>query len=95
MDVLCLQQTKGRSPRGRKQSRLFLRKLAQRGMPEVYLPSPVVVKDLASALGVKLYHVIGVLKQMGVFTSTQQQISLHLAAKVARKYGYVVEKKCF
>jgi hypothetical protein len=95
MDVLRMEEAEGKPRKGHKQSRLFLRKLAQKEMPVVYLPSRVVVKDLARSLGAKLYHVINVLKQIGVFTSVQQQIPFHTAAKVAEKYGYVVKRRGF
>src|SRR5882762_3998322 len=61
--------------------------------PTVSLPSPVVVKDLASALGIKLYKLINLLKEMDVFTGVHQKIPFHLAAKVARRFGFIVQKQ--
>src|SRR2546422_4220293 len=61
--------------------------------PTVSLPNPVVVKDLASALGIKLYKLINLLKEMDVFTSVHQKIPFHLAAKVARRLGFIAQKQ--
>ncbi|HWX18440.1 MAG TPA: hypothetical protein VN578_00910 [Candidatus Binatia bacterium] len=78
---------------GPRQSRRFSRRYAKRDVPEVYLPSRVVVKELATALGAKLYSVISILKQMEVFSSVHQKISFFDAARVAKRYGYSAKRK--
>jgi len=72
-------------------SRKTKRKL--KSPPTVSLPNPVVVKDLASALGIKLYKLIDLLKQMDVFSSVHQKIPFHSAAKVAKRFGFVAQKQ--
>ena len=75
------------------QSRMVSKRFAKKEMPVVYLPSRVVVKDLATALGAKIYSVISVLKQMEVFTSVNQKISFYDATRVAKRYGYAAKRK--
>ena len=93
VDSLRLEKAKGHFQQGQKVGRVFLKKLEQKELPVVYLPSSVVVRDLAKAVGAKLYHVINVLKQMGAFTSVEQRIPFHTAAKVAKRYGYISKRK--
>jgi hypothetical protein len=93
IDVLRLQEGKGNVAKGQKQCRLFLRKLAEKEMPVIRLPSQVVVKELAVALRAHLYSVINALKQMGVFTSVNQKIPFYTASKVAKRYGYKVKRE--
>ncbi len=59
----------------------------------VLLPNPVVVKDLAPALGIKLYKLIALLKEMNSFTSVNQKIPFYLAGRVARRFGFIVKKQ--
>ena len=42
-------------------------------LPSVFLSNTVVVKESASALGIKLYRLIDFLKEMKVFTSVSQR----------------------
>jgi hypothetical protein len=43
IDVLRLPECKGNVAKGQKQCRLFLRKLAEKEMPVIQLPSPIIV----------------------------------------------------
>jgi hypothetical protein len=70
-------------------------KPSSEGKAVVYLPSGIIVRDLATALGAKLPKVITLLKQMKVFTSVNQKIPFYTAAKVAERYGYQARKKGF
>ena len=74
------------------QSRRRPRKLRQ---PVVYLPSQIIVRDLATALGAKIPKVIHLLKEMKVFTSVNQKMPFYTAAKVALRFGYQAKKKGF
>jgi hypothetical protein len=62
-------------------------------LPSVFLSNTVVVKELASALGIKLYRLIDFLKEMKVFTSVNQRIPFYMAAKVAKHFGFLAQKK--
>jgi hypothetical protein len=59
----------------------------------VFLDKVVVVKDLARALGIKLYTLVAVLREMKIFTSVNQKVSFHTAAKVARRFRCSAERK--
>jgi hypothetical protein len=61
--------------------------------PTVFLDNVVVVKDLARALGVKLYKVVAVLREMQIFTSVDPKIPFHTAAKVARLFRVAAKRK--
>ena len=79
----------------REQSQRKPGKHGKREKPVVYLPSRIIVRDLASALGAKLPKVITLLKEMKVFTSINQKIPFYTAAKVAARCGYEGKKKDF
>lgn len=77
------------------QSQRKPRKPGQRERRVVYLPSRIIVRDLATALGAKLPKVITLLKEMKVFTGVNQKIPFYTAAKLAARYGYEARKKGF
>ena len=62
-------------------------------LPSVFLSNTVVVRELASALGIKLYRLIDLLKEMKVFTSVNQRIPFYMAAKVAKQFGFLAQKR--
>ena len=72
---------------------LLSKHAVKKEIPVVNLPSRVVVKDLAAALGAKLYNVISVLKEMEVFTNVKQKIPFYTAAKVAKRFGRTAKRK--
>jgi len=92
IDVLNLQKAESGIPQGQK-SHLIFKKPSQKERPVIHLPSQVVVKELAAVLGAKLYKVISLLKEMKVFTSVNQKLPFYVASKVARRYGYAVQRK--
>jgi len=93
IDVLRSMKAKGNVIVAQKQPKLIFRKPLAKKIPVVLLPSQVAVKDLAGALGTKLYKIIGFLKQMNVYTSVDQKIPFYTAAKVAKRHGYAAKKK--
>ena len=62
-------------------------------LPSVFLSKTVVVRELASTLGIKLYRLIDLLKGMKVFKSVNQRIPFYVAAKVAKQFGILAQKK--
>ncbi len=61
---------------------------ADAGDKEIHLKPPVVVRDLAAALGKKPNEVIGQLMGMGVFASITNVVEVDVARKVCERYGY-------
>jgi hypothetical protein len=58
---------------------------------EVTVAGPMTVRELASVLKRKPFQIIADLIQLGVMANVDQQISLEIIARVARKYGYVAK----
>lgn len=58
------------------------------GGKEIHLKPPVVVRDLAAALGKKPNEVIGQLMMMNVFASITQVVEVDVVEKVCERYGY-------
>ena len=58
----------------------------------VALPDPVVVRDLASALHLKPYQVIGSLMQFNVFASFNTELDFDTASKLCSYYGVAATK---
>lgn len=59
----------------------------------IHLKPPIIVRDLAAALGMKPFQVIGDLMQMNIFVSLNQPVDADVAAKVCEKHGYSFEKE--
>jgi translation initiation factor IF-2 len=59
----------------------------------VHLKPPIIVRDLAAAMGLKPFQVIGDLMQMSIFVSINQSIEADVAAKVCERHGYVFERE--
>ena len=59
----------------------------------IHLKPPFTVKDLATAMNVKAFQLIGDLMEMNIFASINQTIEPDVAAKVCVKHGLVFEKE--
>ncbi len=59
----------------------------------IHLKPPFSVKDLATAMGIPPFKVIGDLMEMNIFASINQTIEADVAAKVCTKHGCVFEKE--
>ncbi|MBI5382877.1 MAG: translation initiation factor IF-2 [Opitutae bacterium] len=59
----------------------------------LHFKPPVVVRDFATALGLKPFRLISELMEMGIFASMTQAIDETVAMKVAEKHGYLLEVK--
>jgi len=60
--------------------------------PHIEIPDPVVVKDLASALGQKPFKIIADLIEFGQFASVHATVAFEPASKVAWKYGFYAKR---
>ena len=58
----------------------------------VYLPDPVVVKDLAIALEMKPFKIVADLIAMGQFRHADETVDFETAWIIARKHGYWAER---
>lgn len=59
----------------------------------VHLKPPFTVKDLATAMGIKPFQLIGDLMEMNIFASINQTIEADVASKACVKHGFVFEKE--
>jgi len=59
----------------------------------IHLKPPIVVRDFATALGLKPFKLISELMEMGIFASMNQNIEDAVAVKVADKHGFQLEIK--
>ena len=59
----------------------------------IHLKPPIVVRDFATALGLKPFKLISELMEMGIFASMNQNIEEGVATKVAEKHGFLLEIK--
>jgi translation initiation factor IF-2 len=59
----------------------------------VHLKPPFTVKDLAAAMGIKPFQLIGDLMEMNIFASINQTIEPDVASKACVKHGFVFEKE--
>ena len=58
----------------------------------VYLLDPMVVRDLAAALGLKPFVVIADLLELRLFTRPDDMVAFETAAAIARKHGYQAQR---
>ena len=58
----------------------------------VYLLDPMVVKDLAAAIGVKPFKVVADLLGLKQFKKADEEIDFETASIIARKHGYRAER---
>lgn len=54
----------------------------------IHIPDPVVVSDLATALGKKPFVIIADLMELGGFFTKKDSVGFRIASKVVRKYGF-------
>ena len=59
----------------------------------IHLKPPFSVKDLATAMGIPPFKVIGDLMEMNIFASINQTIEAEIAAKVCTRHGFTFEKE--
>jgi len=59
----------------------------------LHVKPPIIVRDFATAIGVKPFRLISELMEMGIFGSLNQAIDEAIAAKVAEKHGFLLEVK--
>jgi len=59
----------------------------------IHFKPPVVVRDFATALGLRPFQLISELMQMGVFASITQSLDETVASKIAEKHGFLLEVK--
>ena len=59
----------------------------------IHLKPPFTVKDLATAIGIRPFQVIGDLMEMNIFASINQSIETDIASKVCTKHGFTFEKE--
>lgn len=57
----------------------------------ITLKPPIVVRDLATALGLKPFKLISELMEMGIFASMNQSLEEDVASNVAEKHGVILE----
>ena len=59
----------------------------------LHLKPPIIVRDFATALGMKPFKLISELMEMGIFASMNQTIEESVAIKVGEKHGFLLEIK--
>ena len=67
--------------------------LTEDGKQIINIKPPIVVKDLAAALGIKPFVVIKDLMEANIFANLNQTIEPAVAAQVCEKHGFVFEKE--
>jgi len=67
--------------------------LLQGDVKIIQVKPPIVVRDFATALGLRPFQLISELMQMGIFASITQSIEETVAVKVAEKHGFILEIK--
>ncbi|MEI6714925.1 MAG: translation initiation factor IF-2 [Verrucomicrobiota bacterium] len=59
----------------------------------ISLKPPIVVRELATALGLKPFEVIRDLMGMNIFVNLNQSVELDIASKICQKYGFTFERE--
>jgi translation initiation factor IF-2 len=59
----------------------------------ISMKPPVIVRDFATALGMRPFQLISELMQMGIFAAITQSLDETVAAKLAEKHGFMLEVK--
>jgi translation initiation factor IF-2 len=67
--------------------------LEEDGKKIIHLKPPVIVRDLAAAMGVKPFQVIGDLMSMNIFVNLTQPVEPEIASKICEKHGFIFEKE--
>jgi translation initiation factor IF-2 len=63
------------------------------GKKIIHLKPPIIVRDLAAAMGLKPFQVIGDLMAMNIFVNLNQPVEADVATRVCEKHGFVFEKE--
>jgi translation initiation factor IF-2 len=63
------------------------------GQKVIHLRPPIIVKDLAAALGLRPFQVIGDLMKLNIFANLNQSVEPEVAAKVCELHGFVFERE--
>lgn len=63
------------------------------GKKIIHLKPPIIVRDLATAIGVKPFQVIGDLMSMNIFVNLTQPVEPEIASKICEKHGFIFEKE--
>ncbi len=61
------------------------------GIRTITLKPPIVVRDLATELGLKPFKLISELMEMGIFASINQSLEEDVASKIAEKHSVILE----
>jgi hypothetical protein len=56
--------------------------------PHIDIPDPVILEELATALGQKTFWIVADLIQLGLVVFAGGPVDFETASKVAKKYGY-------
>ncbi|MFN2542153.1 MAG: translation initiation factor IF-2 [Chthoniobacterales bacterium] len=59
----------------------------------IHIKPPIIVKQLASALGLKPHQLIAELMNFNIFANINQTIEPDIASKIAESHGFVLEKE--
>jgi translation initiation factor IF-2 len=59
----------------------------------IHIKPPIIVKQLATALGLKPHQLIAELMNFNIFANINQTIEPDVAAKIAENHGFVLEKE--
>src|SRR5262249_9207046 len=59
----------------------------------IHFKPPIVVRDLATQLGLKPFKLISELMEMNIFASMNQTLEEAVAQKIAEKHGFLLEIK--
>ncbi len=59
----------------------------------IHLKPPIIVKDLAAAMGLKSFQLIHDLMEQNIFASINQSIEPDVVSKLCEKHGFVFEKE--
>ncbi|MFV0338435.1 MAG: translation initiation factor IF-2 [Chthoniobacterales bacterium] len=63
------------------------------GQKTIHLKPPIIVKDLAEAMGLKPFQIIADLMALNIFAAINQGIEPDIASQVCEKHGFVFEKE--
>jgi len=63
------------------------------GKKIIHLKPPIIVRDLATAMGLRPFQVIGDLMAMDIFVNLNSTIDAEIVSKVCDKHGFVFEKE--
>lgn len=62
-----------------------------KAIKELKVKTPIVVREFATLIGLKPFHLISQLMEMGIFASMNQTLEENTATELALKHGFVLE----